>query len=496
MSEPLLKKAVDFANARNWQAADDTCREMLRRNSGNHAAMNLLGVVLAEKFEYESAENYARKAVRLKPDDPVYYSNLGLILKEQEKWDASFEAFSKACELAPQDYQSIYNLGTVYQTLKNDEQARECYYKAISINPDHVLSLSSLCDLLSRQKERREELYDIMQRMETALSKPDIQPKENLCFMLARTHDRLGNYDKAFKYLDIANSMVRKRFHFDSLSEKKRFESIKKVFTPGLLTEKAGNGSGDKSPIFIVGMPRSGTTLVEQILASHSQVAAGGELRFLSTVIMRSPHLTDPSRGGTNRIITYAHIGEISAPELKRLADAYLDATAHLRKEEKHFTDKMPQNFVNIGMIKLLFPNSRIIHCRRNPLDNGLSLYMHNFKNIHPYMYSLEEIGKYYIYYHSLMDYWRKLLPGFIYDIKYEELVNDPEAEVKKLLSYCGLDWEKTCLEFYKHKRIVKTASVAQVDRPLYTSSIGRWKNYEEHLRPLREILREGGIVP
>jgi hypothetical protein len=156
----------------------------------------------------------------------------------------------------------------------------------------------------------------------------------------------------------------------------------------------------------------------------------------------------------------------------------------------------MPHNFIHVGMIYLLFPNSRVIHCRRDPLDNCLSLYMQNFKVLHPYIYSLEEIGRYYIGYRRLMNHWQKLLPGFIHEVRYEKLVNNPEQEIRKLIEFCDLKWEEACLEFYKLNRYIRTASEGQADQPLYTSSIGRWKKYENHLQPLVEILMKSGVLP
>lgn len=468
---------------------------MLRRNSENHKALNLLSIVLTNKPDLVLAEKYARQAIAIQPNEPAYYSNLGLILKEQEKWEAAFKSFAQACEIDPHDDESYYNLGTVYQALTQHEQAMELYRKTLAMNPDHVQASCALCGLLSRQKESREELSKVMRHMEVLLSKPSLPAKEQICFELARVHDKLGNHERVFAFLDPANKMVRDSFHYDSASEKQLFSEIEKVFTRDLLEEKEGGGADDSSPLFILGMPRSGTTLVEQILASHFQVAAGGELHFLNTLILKSPQLGSPFRADTIKLPNYPQIPLVSSSELTELAEAYLDATEFLRKDKKYFTDKMPHNFIHVGMIKLLFPNSKIIHCKREPMDNGLSLYMQNFKVLHPYSYSLSEIGTYYVSYHKLMDHWKKLLPGFIYDLQYETLVNNPEQETRQLLEYCGLQWEERCLEFFKLKRFIKTASAGQADQPLYTSSIGRWKKYEKHLQPLWKILKEGGCL-
>jgi hypothetical protein len=259
-------------------------------------------------------------------------------------------------------------------------------------------------------------------------------------------------------------------------------------------TQQRRAGGGADRTVFIVGMPRSGTTLTEQILASHSQVAAGGELAFLNSILLSSPHLAAPFRPDIFRMPDYSRIGQVTSSELRSLADSYIGAITPLRRGKRHLTDKMPHNFIHVGMIYLLFPNCRIIHCQRNPMDNCLSLYMQNFKVMHPYSYSLEEIGRYYAGYRALMDHWQKLLPGFIHTIGYERLVTNPEEQIRKLLEFCHLPWEDCCLEFHRLDRFVRTASEGQVDRPLYRSAIHRWRRYEDHLQPLARILREAGL--
>lgn len=495
LSDPLLRKAIDYFNAKDWQAADAACRELLRKNPKNHKALNVLSVVLTNKHDFAQAEQYVRKAITLNPNEAAYYSNLGLILKEQEKWEQSFHAFAKAAEKKPRDDETLYNLGTVYQALQEIEQAKDCYRKALQYNPDHIQAMCALCNLLRRNDDDREELNEIVDKMENLLTMPGIQKKEQLYFELARIHDKLAHHDRVFDFLGSANRIVREGFKYDVESEIKLFNSIKNVFNRELLSDKKGYGSDDHSPIFILGMPRSGTTLVEQILASHSQVAAGGELFFLNSVIMESPQLAVPFRVDTLKLPNYEKLHLVEGNDLHNMAVAYLAATAPLRGEKKYLTDKMPQNFIHVGMIKLLFPKSKVVHCRREPLDNALSLYMQHFKVLHPYMYTLEEIGKYYIAYHSLMEHWHRVVPGFMYDISYEKLVCNPEQETEKLLEFCDLEWEEECLSFYNLKRYIKTASEGQADQPLYTSSIERWKRHEKYLGSIIDIFQEAGLA-
>lgn len=492
---PLLQKAIAHFHARNWQAADSVCRDILRINPKDHRALNLLSVVLTHKPDLIAAEKLARRAIAIKPGEAAYHSNLGLILKEQEKWDAAFRAFDRACRIQPDDDESLYNLGTVYQAVREKDKALECYRQAVSLNPAHVQALCSLADLLSRDGGENDELDAIMGRMESLANRSSIQAKEQLYFAMARVRDRLGSYDRAFSFLERANGLFREQFNYDVTGELDYFQSVIQGFSSGVFAEKQGAGEDSSVPIFIVGMPRSGTTLVERIIASHSKVAAGGELHFLNSVILKAPALAVPFRPDTIKLPNYARIGEVGKNEMQAMARAYLEAVKPLRGDKRHLTDKMPHNFIHMGMISLLFPNCRIIHCQRHPLDNGLSLYMQHFRVLHPYMYTLEEIGRYYAGYHKLMAHWHGLLPGFIHTVQYEALVTEPQQVVRKLLAFCGLDWEDSCLEFHKLDRQIKTASEGQADRPLYTSSVGRWRNYADHLRPLKKIFREEGVL-
>jgi hypothetical protein len=330
--------------------------------------------------------------------------------------------------------------------------------------------------------------------MEKLAEQPAVPAREQIYFELARIQDREGRYAEAFACLEQANTIFRKKFTYDVAGELQYFQSVIRNFTGDLLAGKQGNGTDDRTPIFIIGMPRSGTTLVEQILASHSQVVAGGELYFLNSILLNLPVLATPFRPDTARLPNYTRIGDVTESDLHQMAEAYIRALTPLKKERNRLTDKMPHNFIHAGMISLLFPRCQVVHCRRNPLDNCLSLYMQNFKVLHPYIYSQEEIGRYYAGYHSLMEHWQNLLPGFMHEVRYESLVKNPKEETGKLLEFCGLEWEDSCLEFYRVDRYIKTASEGQADQPLYSSSINRWQNYREQLQPLQEILGEAGL--
>jgi len=493
--DQLLKKAENFYQEQNWKSADAVCRDILRRDPTNHQALYLLGMSLTHQPNYIEAEKYINKAIRIKDDKPSYYDDLGTVLMEQQKWDEALVAFEKACELNPHSELPYYNLGVLHQSIKNNEKAIGYFRKTLSINPNHAFAASFLCKLLSRQPERREELDKIIKHMESIVSNPKCTFPADIYFELARVHDEFGDYEKVFDFLESANKICRSKFEYNVDDDIHYFQEITQNFTKNLFKRMEGSGSDDPAPIFILGMPRSGTTLVEQILGSHSQVAAGGELYYLSYLIQQCSYLKTPYKPNTLSYPIYSRIALVSDAELKKLAQAYIKGIAPLKKNRKHVTDKMPHNFIHIGMIHLFFPNSRVIHCRRASMDNCLSLYMHNFKGFHPYLYSQKELARYYVGYSRLMDHWRTLLPGFIYEINYEELVNRPERETRKLLEFCNLEWEKNCLEFYKLDRFINTASEGQADQPIYTTSIDRWKRYKKELQPMYKILKQAGLL-
>jgi hypothetical protein len=254
------------------------------------------------------------------------------------------------------------------------------------------------------------------------------------------------------------------------------------------VVESGAKGSDSPLPVFIVGMPRSGTTLVEQILASHPQVYGGGELRDLKEMVSQVWNSSGNSLSpGQTPLVP-------EPPAIRCLADGYLRQRLALSRGALRTTDKMPTNFYYLGLIALMFPNARILHCRRDPLDVCLSCYFTNFRDPPLYASDLEDLGFYYGHYQRLMEHWRKVLPHSILDVQYEELIENQEAVSRRMVEFCGLSWDDRCLEYYKSDRPVQTCSVWQVRQPIYSTSVGRWKHYAQHLDPLVQALELAGI--
>lgn len=302
---------------------------------------------------------------------------------------------------------------------------------------------------------------------------------------LATHYDELGLYDKAFFAFEKCNAIKPHRYNNQEHDE--YLQHIKKWFTKERLKQFPMATEGSKRPIFIVGMPRSGTSLTEKILARHPDVYAGGELYHIKNIAIKKI----PGMLNTNKIFP-DYLQDLPKNIPNQMASYYLEQVDQLApNHESYITDKMPMNFTYLGLITLLFPQARIIHCTRNPLATGLSCYMTNFRSVDEMAFSqdLKNIGLYYKRYEQLMEYWHQVLPNPIYDLSYESLVSDPEVEIRKLLEFCQLPWHEGCLTPHESKENTETASYNQIRQPINTRSIERWKLYEEHLQPLKDVL-------
>jgi len=308
----------------------------------------------------------------------------------------------------------------------------------------------------------------------------DVEGRSRLGFALGKAYEDLADDQKAFSFITEANRLKRSTYTYSTSDDAAFFSRIAASFDASLFTGLAHAGCVDERSVFIVGMPRSGTSLVEQILSSHPQVFGAGELTDLGRVI----ETLCQDRGGYPAAVSRLQPGDLAVS-----GQAYVDQVRERAPDARRIIDKMPQNFLYVGMIRLLLPNARVIHCQREPMDTCFSIFKHGFLNLHSYAYDQQELGSYYWLYQQLMAHWRDVLPGFMYELNYEALVANQELETHRLLEYCGLSWDDACLSFHKTERVVRTASTTQVRRPIYTDSVKRWKRFEEGLAPLREAL-------
>jgi tetratricopeptide (TPR) repeat protein len=365
------------------------------------------------------------------------------------------------------------NRGLLLRESGRFEEATAAFRKALGAAPGYCRSWRHLVELKRFSPDDPD-----LARMESLYGDVRLPTNErlHLCFALGKAYDDAGNPDRAFAHYQEGNAIKRRNLDPELAREAEELRKLREIFPPDFLEASDGDTSPGL-PVFVLGMPRSGTSLVEQILASHPKVHGAGELMLLRRLVRGLP-------GGFPE-----NLAGLDDGELRRLGEDYLAGLRPLAPGAARITDKMPRNFQLIGLIHRILPHARIVHCRRNPLDTCLSCYTRLFRNGQAFSYDLAELGQYYRLYDELMAHWRAVLPGRLLEIDYEAVVADPKPQVEALLAHCGLDWDARCLVPHENQRAVRTASAAQVRRPLYGSSVARWRRFEAHLAPLIEAL-------
>jgi hypothetical protein len=322
--------------------------------------------------------------------------------------------------------------------------------------------------------------------MERELMSPTLADEVSVqfSFALAKAREDAGNHVKAFELYARGNHTRRRLENYDPVQTEVVNERIIEVFDAGFLAKHAGRGHPDPAPIFIVGLPRSGSTLIEQILASHSRVDATHELPEAGRLIQQI------NRNRKDRVTYPEAVRDFDDAAWAAQGRSYIEETRKYRGIALHFVDKMPNNFASIGFLSLALPNAKFINTRRDPLDTCWSCYKQLFARGQPFTYDLVELGEYYLQYDRMMAHWNAVLPGRVLDVRYESVVAEQEAQTRRLLEFCGLPWEDACLRYYETERAIRTASSEQVRRPIYASAVGAWRPYERELAPLIEVLK------
>lgn len=429
-----------------------------------------LGITYQDQNSFDYAITHLQHAITIKPDYVEALTDLSFSLKEIGELDEAKKFIHKALKLNPSYAPAHNTLAQILQTLGDINDALSEYETAIRIDPNRPEYHTNLSVI---RKYNKDDLYlNNLEGLAKNISSFTTDQQIRLDFALAKAYNDTGQYGDAFSHLLQGNTLMRQQISYDNNEALESFERIKKVFNRDFIRQQ-GQGNPSEVPIFIFGMPRSGSTLVEQILASHPKVFGGGELVHFVDAINVNP------------------VSSLPTEELRNIASYYFTRLCRLAPEAERITDKGLGNFQRVAFMHLVFPNARLIHVRRNPMDTCLSCFSTLFaKGLQPYAYDLKELGSYYKAYTKLMDHWREVLPGVMYEIQYEELVNDFERQAHRLIEYCGLEWSSTCLDFHKIRRPIYTASVAQVREPINKSSINRWHNYKYELEPLLDALK------
>ena len=433
---------------------------------------NNLGTIYQSRRDYKKARFFYYKAAKLDKKLPEVQNNLGNLSKILNNQEKAIIFFKQAINIKPSFFPAHFNLGILYKNMGDFEKARFYLRESIKINSSLYTAHRNLSEITKYTKDN--EHLNLLLKIYNDNLNNSINKKE-IAFALGKAFEDMQVYEKAFKYYNDGNNLHRKTLNFSIDEEQKEINVIKKKFTKEFIDRNKTRGSKTNTPIFILGMPRSGTTLAEQIISSHPSVFGADELNIMPNLIAKY------LRNKENEL-QLSKIDIKNNKYIKTIANEYLKELRIISKKKK-ITDKLTLNFKWIGLIKILFPNSKIIHCKRNSKDTSLSIFKNYFVNSElKYAYNLNEISYYYNLYNNLMNHWNNILPGFIYEVKYEKMINNTELEIKKLLENLNLSWNSKCLEFYKSKRIVKTASDTQIRKKIYKSSIDSWKNFSPYM--------------
>jgi tetratricopeptide (TPR) repeat protein len=444
-----------------------------------------LARIYQEQKRFEDAENMVQKALALAPEMAEAQSLLGGIYTEAGYPEKAELAFAKAVELKSDLLSAHLGSGHLLMEQGRIEAAEAAFRHAMSLDDTNLGARLALAQV-KKVTDGDENMAALIQEADKLDSMLETKAM-SLHFALGKCYNDTKQHDLAMPHFLAGCRLKRKRTEYDPDNNDKICRNICEFFSPETMEKLRGEGCPSSLPIFVLGMPRSGTTLTEQIIASHPLVHGAGELPDLLALA------ATPRNGSTDGYPL--SLKGITRQELKEMGEKYVLGLRTRNTEARHITDKMPANFHCIGLIHLMLPNAGIIHVKRNPVDTCLSGFTNLFNKSQHHSYDLTELGRYYRNYATLMDHWRKVLPAnAFYEVQYEDLVSDHEPQARALLDFCNLPWDPACLDFHRTKRNIRTASVTQVRQPIYTSSVDRWRKYEAHLGPLLEAL--GDLVP
>jgi tetratricopeptide (TPR) repeat protein len=515
--DPRMRAAGAALYHNRLPEAESLLRARIREQPDDVAALRMLAEVAARLRRYGDAEVLLSHCVSLAPSFIPARHNLALVLHRQNKpaealasidhclsvqpghvgyrnlkaailatigeYETSLQLYREVLKEYPNQAKIWMSFGHALKTAGQDAEGIEAYRQSIRLAPELGEAYWSLANL----KTYRFTPQDVG-AMRAALNSSELDPHERLHFhfALGKALEDDGKFEESFRHYAEGNRLRRLEVHFDADEHHERLARSHELFTEQFLRERSGLGSAARDPIFIVGLPRSGSTLIEQILASHSQVEGTMELPEIMAIARRLAAGTEDSDGANYPGV----LATLSKEQWLGLGEEYLERTRIYRKlGTPFFIDKMPNNFVHLGLILLALPNAKIIDARREPLACCLSGFKQHFAMGQHFSYSLEDIGRYYRDYAALMAHFDRVAPGRVHRVFYEQLVDDTEAQVRALLAYCGLPFEANCLRFYENARAVRTASSQQVRRPIFRDGVDQWRNFEPWLLPLKEAI-------
>jgi tetratricopeptide (TPR) repeat protein len=462
--------------------AERLLRHALRQSAHLPLAYRGLAPALVRLGRLAEAQAAVRYLEKIEPDSPQTWVAIASVATRMLRQEEALDAYERAALLKPDDPGLLISAGHLQKTLGRRRESEASYKAALGVDPGRAEAWWSLADLKNYVFSDAE--IDEMQRLLSSGAR-ERSNEAQLQFALGRAMEQREAYEPAFAHYAAGNALRRMDEPFDIEMFERRCARIRAFFDAGFFAAHRGSGDANPAPIFIVGLPRSGSTLLEQILASHPQVEGTMELPNILNMVAQFDDLAAGRNGYPETV------GRASLAQLAALGRRYLEETAPLRSGRAHFTDKLPNNFSHIGLIHTILPRATVIDARRHPMDACFSTFKQHFAEGQTFSYDLTDLGRYYRCYLSLMDHWDAVLPGRVLRVQYEELVREPEAHIRRLLAHCGLSFEPACLNFHATRRAVRTASAEQVRQPLYSSGVGYWRHFERELEPLRRALGE-----
>ena len=456
----------------HFETAKKNFLQVLSVEPKNLAAMNNLANTYKDMLEFNKAEEHYKKIIEINPNYINAITNYANLKFQLDQYDEAINLYNLALSIDNKSENIHYNMGLTYQSYGNFIKAEDHFKKMLALNPVATIA-DRLISRFTKYDKENAHLKEMIEREKKA-DLNDIS-KINLYFALGKAYEDIKHFEKSFSFIKKANDLTNQKFQYNVKEDNQFTEDLQKLFKEKNLKEFKKNQS-NKKIIFILGLPRSGTSLAEQIISSHSLVYGAGELNYLENLIKEKFFLNNklnlnlPSENKFNSLV-------------QDVGTRYVDLIQNFKTSKNIITDKAPQNFKWIGFINLIFPNAKIVHCQRNPKDNFLSLYKNFFPEGLEWTYNEDNLISYYKNYKAMMKFWIKIFPNYIYDLVYEKLINNPEEEIKNLINFCDLNWDNKCLNFYKTKRSIKTLSVAEARKPIYKSSLSGSLNYEPFLK-------------
>ena len=458
--------------------------EALKVAPTNVQTLLITARIQLRRAAYANAERAARAALVQEPDNAEVLTVLGQVLHDTDRYEEAIKLLERAVTASPEFPEALNFYGVALKSVGRLDEAREQILKALRINRRILGAYANLNDLVNFSEGEGAELFEEMDRILKAAKDPNSDPFLPLHFAYAKGLEDRGEHERALQHYIIGGKLKRAQLNYVEAETHGFFDAIRSTFSKEVFENRKFEGNPDERPVFIVGMPRSGSTLVEQIISSHPDIYGAGEVKYLSMAIGRT-------RDRFPSLPKYPQMMEkISTAQMGIIADTYLKLLTNTSGEAKRVTDKLLTNYFFVGLIHLLFPKAKIINTQRDPVDTCLSGFTKLFKDDMPHSYDLGELGRYYGKYRELMEHWHAVLPaGVLKTVQYEDVVVDTEKEAKALIEFMGLPWDPKCVDFHKSDRPVKTASLAQVRKPIYNTSVKRWKKYGAGLQPLVDAI-------